>query len=122
MIQRKVLIVEDDGELADVIARKLQNAGFATVATPAGLEGVRLVDSEQPDLVLLDLSLPDVDGIDVLRHLRQRSALPVIIVRGRTEEAERVVGLELGADDYLAKPVEPAALQTAIRKWTGEKP
>ncbi len=104
MKQRKILIIEDDTELADVIARKLENAGFATLSTTDGLEGVRLVDSDEIDLILLDLTLPDVDGIDVLRHLRQRTALPIVIISGRTEEAERVVGLELGADDYMAKP------------------
>ncbi len=104
MKQRKILIIEDDTELADVIARKLENAGFATLATTNGLEGVRLVDNDELDLILLDLTLPDVDGIDVLRHLRQRTALPIVIISGRTEEAERVVGLELGADDYMAKP------------------
>jgi len=104
MQQRKILIIEDDTELADVIARKLENAGFATLSTTDGLEGVRIVDSEELDLILLDLTLPDVDGIDVLRHLRQRTALPIVIISGRTEEAERVVGLELGADDYMAKP------------------
>jgi len=104
MKQRKILIIEDDTELANVIARKLENAGFATLSTTDGLEGVRLVDSDELDLILLDLTLPDVDGIDVLRHLRQRTALPIIIISGRTEEAERVVGLELGADDYMAKP------------------
>jgi len=104
MKQRKILIIEDDTELTDVIARKLENAGFAILSTTDGLEGVRLVDSEELDLILLDLTLPDVDGIDVLRHLRQRTALPIVIISGRTEEAERVVGLELGADDYMAKP------------------
>jgi len=104
MKQRKILIIEDDTELADVIARKLENAGFATLSTTDGLEGVRLVDNDELDLILLDLTLPDVDGIDVLRHLRQRTTLPIVIISGRTEEAERVVGLELGADDYMAKP------------------
>ncbi len=115
MEQRKILIIEDDTELADVIARKLENAGFATLSTTDGLEGVRLVDSEELDLILLDLSLPDVDGIDVLRYLRQRTALPIIIISGRTEEAERVVGLELGADDYLAKPFGLNELLARVR-------
>ncbi len=113
--KRKILIIEDDTELADVIARKLENAGFATVSTTDGLEGVRLVDSDELDLILLDLTLPDVDGIDVLRHLRQRTALPIVIISGRTEEAERVVGLELGADDYMAKPFGLNELLARIR-------
>ena len=115
MKQRKILIIEDDTELADVIARKLENAGFATVSTTDGLEGVRLVDSDELDLILLDLTLPDVDGIDVLRHLRQRTALPIVIISGRTEEAERVVGLELGADDYMAKPFGLNELLARVR-------
>ena len=115
MEQRKILIIEDDTELADVIARKLENAGFATLSTTDGLEGVRLVDSEELDLILLDLTLPDVDGIDVLRHLRQRTALPIVIISGRIEEAERVVGLELGADDYMAKPFGLNELLARVR-------
>ena len=115
MEQRKILIIEDDTELTDVIARKLENAGFATLSTTDGLEGVRLVDSEKLDLILLDLALPDVDGIDVLRHLRQRTALPIVIISGRTEEAERVVGLELGADDYMAKPFGLNELLARVR-------
>ena len=115
MEQRKILIIEDDTELTDVIARKLENAGFAIVSTTDGLEGVRLVDSEELDLILLDLTLPDVDGIDVLRHLRQRTALPIVIISGRTEEAERVVGLELGADDYMAKPFGLNELLARVR-------
>ena len=115
MEQRKILIIEDDTELTDVIARKLENAGFAILSTTDGLEGVRLVDSEELDLILLDLTLPDVDGIDVLRHLRQRTALPIVIISGRTEEAERVVGLELGADDYMAKPFGLNELLARVR-------
>ncbi len=115
MKQRKILIIEDDTELADVIARKLENAGFTIFSTTDGLEGVRLVDSEELDLILLDLTLPDVDGIDVLRHLRQRTALPIVIISGRTEEAERVVGLELGADDYMAKPFGLNELLARVR-------
>ncbi len=115
MEQRKILIIEDDTELADVIARKLENAGFAILSTTDGLEGIRLVDSEELDLILLDLALPDVDGIDVLRHLRQRTALPIVIISGRTEEAERVVGLELGADDYMAKPFGLNELLARVR-------
>ncbi len=115
MEQRKILIIEDDTELADVIARKLENAGFAVLSTTDGLEGVRLVDSDELDLILLDLTLPDVDGIDVLRHLRQRTALPIVIISGRTEEAERVVGLELGADDYMAKPFGLNELLARVR-------
>jgi len=113
--RKKILIIEDDTELADVIARKLENAGFATLSTTDGLEGVRLVDSDELDLILLDLTLPDVDGIDVLRHLRQRTALPIVIISGRTEEAERVVGLELGADDYMAKPFGLNELLARVR-------
>ncbi len=115
MEQRRILIIEDDTELVDVIARKLENAGFATFSTTDGLEGIRLVDTEELDLILLDLTLPDVDGIDVLRHLRQRTALPIVIISGRTEEAERVVGLELGADDYMAKPFGLNELLARVR-------
>ncbi len=115
MEQRTILVIEDDSELADVISQKLENAGFEVVTTTTGLEGVQVIDTEQVDLILLDLSLPDVDGIEILRHLRQRSAVPIIIVSGRTEEAERVVGLELGADDYMAKPFSLNELVARVR-------
>ncbi len=115
MTQRTVLIIEDDSELLEVIALKLQNAGFATVGTTTGVEGTHLAESEEPDLIILDLALPDVDGIDILRHLRQRTAVPIIIVSGRTEEAERVVGLELGADDYMPKPFSLNELLARVR-------
>ncbi len=115
MEQRTILVIEDDSELADVVSQKLENAGFGVVTTTTGLEGVQLIDTEQVDLILLDLSLPDVDGIEILRHLRQRSAVPIIIVSGRTEEAERVVGLELGADDYMAKPFSLNELVARVR-------
>lgn len=115
MQQRRIVVIEDDSELADVISQKLENAGFEVVTTTNGLDGVQLIDSEQADLILLDLSLPDVDGIEILRHLRQRSAVPIIIVSGRIEEAERVVGLELGADDYMAKPFSLNELVARVR-------
>ncbi len=103
MKQRKILIIEDDTEL---------------LSTTDGLEGVRLVDNDELDLILLDLTLPDVDGIDVLRHLRQRTALPIVIISGRTEEAERVVGLELGADDYMVNELL-ARIHVVLRRAEG---
>ena len=104
MPAHKLLIIEDDASLAEAIGRKFTNIGFDVVYALEGRQGVQLVESEQPDVVLLDLMLPDVDGTDVCRHLRQRSAVPIIIVTARTDEAERVAGLEIGADDYVTKP------------------
>ncbi len=104
MPAHKLLIIEDDTDLAEAIGKKFSNSGFEVVCATEGRHGVQLAESERPDVVLLDLMLPDVDGTDVCRHLRQRSAIPIIIVTARTEEAERVAGLEIGADDYVTKP------------------
>lgn len=124
MPRRKLLIIEDDTSLAEAVGKKFTNSGFEVVYATEGRQGVQLVESEQPDVILLDLMLPDVDGTDVCRHLRQRSAVPIIIVTARTEEAERVAGLEIGADDYVTKPFSlnelVARTRAVLRRAQGE--
>ena len=124
MPKRKLLIIEDDYSLAEAIGTKFSNIGFDVVYAVEGRQGVELVESEQPDVVLLDLMLPDVDGIDVCRHLRQSSSVPIIMVTARTEEAERVAGLELGADDYITKPFSlnelVARTRSVLRRTYGQ--
>ncbi len=96
-----VLLVEDDDSIAEPLAAGLRREGFTVVRAATGAEAL---EAEAPEFVLLDLRLPDVDGLTVCRELRARSAVPIIVVSARGEEVDRVVGLELGADDYLVKP------------------
>ncbi len=111
----KVLLIEDDLDLAEAIVTKFANSGFEVLHTPEGQKGAELVETADPDVVLLDLNLPDVDGTEVFRYIRQRSSIPVIMVTGRTDEAERVAGLEIGADDYVTKPFSLNELVARVR-------
>jgi two-component system, OmpR family, response regulator RegX3 len=107
-----VLVVEDDDSIAEPLADGLRREGFAVTRAATGAEALA---AETPDVVLLDLRLPDVDGLTVCRELRARSQVPIIIVSARGEEVDRVVGLELGADDYLVKPFGFRELLARIR-------
>ena len=111
----KILIVEDDDTIAAFLVAVLNANGFDTVRASLGKEAVSLISSHCPDLVLLDLSLPDIDGTEVLTGLRKWSALPVIVVSARGRERDKVAALDLGADDYLTKPFGPAELLARIR-------
>lgn len=97
----KVLLVEDEDSIAEPLADGLRREGFDVVRAATGREAL---DAAEPDIVLLDLRLPDLDGITVCRRLRERSDVPIIVVTARGEEIDRVLGLELGADDYVVKP------------------
>ena len=103
-MERTILLVEDEEELAAVVARELTGAGYRVLCAGDGVEALRLAQEERPDLVLLDWMLPRMDGLEVLRRLREGSAVPVVMLTARGEEIDRVVGLELGADDYVTKP------------------
>jgi DNA-binding response OmpR family regulator len=110
-----ILLVEDEGELARVIARELEVAGYRVLRAADGLEGLQLHAERQPDLVILDWMLPGLDGLEVLRRIRQGSAVPVLMLTARGEEMDRVVGLEVGADDYLTKPFSMRELVARVR-------
>src|SRR5258708_29645776 len=111
----KILLVEDASELAQVVLRELRASGYETAHAADGLAALELHAREQPDLVLLDWMLPKLDGLEVLRRLRQSAPTPVLMLTARGEETDRVVGLELGADDYLAKPVSMRELLARVR-------
>jgi DNA-binding response OmpR family regulator len=108
----RVLLVEDDDSIAEPLAEGLRREGFTVVCAATGAEALA---AEEPDIVLLDLRLPDVDGFTVCRELRARSEVPIIVVSARGEEVDRVVGLELGADDYVVKPFGLRELIARIR-------
>lgn len=112
-----ILIVEDDGEMRNLVARLLREAAFRVSAARDGREMWEILENPagQPDLVLLDVMLPGASGLDLLRRLRERSRVPVLMLTARGEEMDRVLGLELGADDYVAKPFAPRELVARVR-------
>ncbi|MFF7601283.1 response regulator transcription factor [Streptomyces mirabilis] len=112
----RLLLIEDDDRIALPLTEGLGRYGFTVQWARTGAAG--LAEAESPDLVLLDLGLPDMDGLDVCRSLRARSAIPIIMITARGEEADRVAGLELGADDYMAKPFGVRELVARIRAVT----
>jgi DNA-binding response OmpR family regulator len=110
-----VLLVEDELELARVVIRALESAGYEVRHAPDGPSAVREVADRVPDLIVLDWMLPGFDGLEVLRRVRQTSALPVLMLTARAEETDRVIGLEVGADDYLTKPFGSRELVARVR-------
>jgi two-component system, OmpR family, response regulator RegX3 len=112
----RILVVEDEDAIADPLVDGLRREGYDVERAATGADA--LADSHRPDLVLLDLRLPDIDGLDVCRTLRERSTVPIIVVTARGEESDRVVGLELGADDYVVKPFGVRELIARIRAVT----
>lgn len=114
-LQHTILLVEDTRELAQVIARELEAVGYRVLRTGDGVTALELHAREHPDLVILDWMLPRLSGLDVLSRLRQTSATPVLMLTARGEEADRVIGLELGADDYLPKPFSMRELVARVR-------
>ncbi len=112
---KTVLVVEDELKIARLVRDYLQQAGFAVLEAADGASALAMARSEKPDMVVLDLGLPEVDGLDVTRRLRAASAVPIIMLTARSEESDRIVGLELGADDYIVKPFSPKELVARIR-------
>ncbi len=109
-----ILLVEDETHLAQIILRELETAGYSTLHASDGDAALHLHDTQNPDLIILDWMLPKRDGLDVLRQIRQSSATPVLMLTARSEEIDRVVGLEVGADDYLTKPFSMRELLARI--------
>ncbi len=110
-----VLVVDDEPIVRDVVARYLRHEGYLTLEAGDGDEARRLISESEPSLVVLDVMLPGTDGLALCRWIRSRSELPVIMLTARGEEADRIVGLELGADDYVAKPFSPRELTARVR-------
>src|SRR5207249_5757399 len=114
----RILIVEDDPDIAELVARYLEKAAFETDRAASGRDALQMIAVNPPALVVLDLMLPHVDGLEICRRLRsdqKTAAIPLIMLTARAEESERIVGLELGADDYLAKPFSPNELVARVR-------
>jgi DNA-binding response OmpR family regulator len=112
---KKVLVVDDDEKLRALVGEYLEGYGFQTIALPDGRSVLDTIRRESPDIVILDIMLPDRDGLDVLKAIRSEFSLPVIMLTAKGEEADRIVGLELGADDYLPKPFNPRELLARMK-------
>jgi two-component system alkaline phosphatase synthesis response regulator PhoP len=110
-----VLVVDDEPPIVEIVRDYLTDAGYRVSTARSGHEALDQVRSIRPDLIVLDLGLPGLDGLDVTRTIRRTSTVPIIILTARSDEADRVVGLELGADDYLVKPFSPRELLARVR-------
>ena len=111
----RVLIIEDDSKIRMLLKEYLEGNGFQTLTLSDGNNALDFITSESPDIVILDIMLPGKDGLEVLREIRQRNSVPVIMLTAKGEDADRIVGLELGADDYLPKPFNPRELLARLK-------
>src|SRR5919201_1980992 len=110
-----ILVVDDEPRIVQVVRDYLEHGGFTVLTAFDGAAALRTARTGRPDLVVLDLSLPGLDGLDVARSLRRQSEVPIIMLTARTEESDKLVGLELGADDYITKPFSPKELVARVR-------
>lgn len=112
---KQILVVDDEPRIAAICRDYLERAGFAVTLAGTGADALAIARSKRPDLVVLDLGLPKLDGLDVTRALRKNSNVPIIMLTARVEESDKLIGLELGADDYLTKPFSPRELVARVR-------
>ena len=113
-MSRRILVVDDDPHIRDVISFALDKAGFRTATARDGEEALKAYDQGGADLVILDINMPERDGLDVCRELRKTSEVPVLFLSSRDDEVDRIVGLEIGADDYVTKPFSPRELVARV--------
>ncbi len=126
MVKQKVLIVDDEISIQELIRFNLEQSGFDTEVAGDGLEALEMFESYRPDLIVLDLMLPGKDGYDVCKDIRRTSNVPIIMLTAKETELERVLGLELGADDYITKPFSPplelvARIKAVLRRASGQE-
>ena len=115
MDKKKILVVEDEKAIADILVFNLQREGYDTLVAYDGADGLHAALEQAPDLVLLDVMLPSMDGFEVLRHIREKQDTPIIVLTAREEETDKVLGLELGADDYITKPFSMRELMARVK-------
>jgi len=115
MAKCKVLVVDDDRNIVDLVRLYLERDGYQVLVAYDGLEALRLARQKRPDLIVLDLLLPEVDGLDVCRILQAESRVPIIMLTAKTTEEDKLIGLEMGADDYVTKPFSPRELVARVR-------
>ena len=111
----KILVVDDDPRLRDLVALACTRAGYSVITAANGAQALTHALRETPDLIVLDIGLPEMDGLEVCRHIRARSQVPILFLSARSDEVDRILGLELGADDYVTKPFSPRELLARIR-------
>ncbi|MFY9526213.1 MAG: response regulator transcription factor [Limnochordia bacterium] len=125
MVKQKILIVDDEASIQELIRFNLEQSGFDTETASDGLEALEKFESYKPDLIVLDLMLPGKDGYDVCKDIRRTSNVPIIMLTAKETELERVLGLELGADDYITKPFSPlelvARIKAVLRRASGQE-
>jgi DNA-binding response OmpR family regulator len=112
---QSVLVVEDESSIASFVALYLKNAGYTVKTAATGGEALKQVGADQPSLIVLDLNLPDIDGIEVCRRIRKAADVPIIMLTARDEDVDKIIGLEVGADDYLTKPFNPRELVARVK-------
>ncbi len=110
MNEKRILVVEDEPSIAEVVSLYMKRAGYQVQIAVDGKQAMTVFERQTPDVVILDLMLPEVDGLSLTRWLRDRSDVPIIMVTARREEIDRIAGLEMGADDYVAQAVQPAGV------------
>lgn len=122
----KILVVDDDPHIREVVVFALEKAGLKAIQAKDGAEAVRLVRQEKPQLMVLDINMPEMDGLAVCREIRKASELPILFLSSRDEEVDRIIGLEIGGDDYVTKPFSPrelvARVNAILKRSRGEKP
>jgi len=114
-LKGKILVVDDEQNILDLVVYNLQAAGYKTITAENGKEAIEKVRQECPDLVILDVMLPEMDGFEVLSIIRKETQVPVIMLTAKKEEIDKILGLEMGADDYLTKPFSPRELMARIK-------
>ena len=112
---QSVLVVEDEASIASFVSLYLKNAGYDVRTAANGTEALTAVASSQPSLIVLDLMLPDIDGIEICRRIRQKSDVPILMLTARDEDVDKIIGLEVGADDYMTKPFNPRELVARVK-------
>ncbi|MCL4369360.1 MAG: response regulator transcription factor [Chloroflexi bacterium] len=111
----RILVIEDEPKIVDVVDLYLEREGFEVLVASDGRTGLRMFEEQRPDLVILDLMLPVMDGLEVCRAIRKESAVPIVMLTARDEEIDKILGLELGADDYVTKPFSPRELVARVK-------
>ncbi len=114
-MSQKILVVDDELDIVKVVRAYLEQSGFYVITAPDGQQALTMFRHERPDLIVLDLNLPKLNGLDVCRTIRRESNVPIIMLTARVEEADRLIGLEVGADDYIVKPFSPREVAARVR-------
>ena len=121
---KKILVIDDEPKIVEICRDYLKASGFDVISALEGINGLEKFRKEKPDLVVLDLMLPNMDGLDVCREMRKVNSTPIIMLTARVEESDKLIGLELGADDYITKPFSPrelvARVRTVLRRVQGD--